>query len=103
MKRTHTATPASIHADAVATIRRLRMECIRKGKGAGTPEIAVVDRLMKAIQSLPAFELAEQAVRDVGESGLPAAVIRKLGGRWGEPSTPAEDLQRGIDMVMGKK
>ena len=78
MKRTAIATPAAIHADAVQTVRKLKTECMKKGKGPGTPEYAVADRLMKAIQALPAYELAETAVADVGETGLPAAVIRRL-------------------------
>lgn len=79
-RRTKTATPADIQAEAVKTILGFKTELLKKGKGPGTPEMAVAERLLRAIKSLPAYDLAETAVREIGETGLPAAVIRKLAG-----------------------
>lgn len=77
-RRIKTGTPAEIHAEAVKTARGLKAEVLRKGKGPTTVEYAVADRLLKAIQSLPAYELAEAAVLETGQTGFPAAVIWRL-------------------------
>jgi hypothetical protein len=78
MKRTKTATAADIQAETVRSALGLKTELLKKGTGPGSPEYAVAERLLLAAKSLPAYELAVQAVADVGEEGLPAAVIRRL-------------------------
>ena len=79
MNRHETLTPAALQQKTVQTALGLKAACIKQGKGPGTPEHAVAERLLAAAKALPAYELAVQAVQDVGETGLPAAVIRKLG------------------------
>lgn len=72
-------TPVQLQQKATQVALGLKTECMKKGKGRGTPEMEVAEYILAAVKAFPAYQLAVQAVADVGETGLPAAVIRKLG------------------------
>ena len=71
-----TLSATQLQSRATTVVVRMKAECLRQGR---RDEAAIADRLIRAIKALPAYELAEAAVLEVGETGLPAAVIRRLG------------------------
>jgi len=66
---------AQLQTKATQVILKMKAECIRQGR---KQEAAIADHLMRAVKAYPAYQLAEAAVAEVGETGLPAAVIRRL-------------------------